>query len=245
MENIPANAADLTVIAILILSGILAFSRGLIRELLSVAGWLGAIFATIYGFAYVKPFARTYIETPILADAAAGIGLFILTLVLITLVSHFVTKRVHDSALGAIDHSLGFVYGVARGALIVILAYMLVSWVLPKEDQPEWLVSAHTIPMVEKSGNLLKELIPEDFLAQGEEASEEAEGEISRLVEEEVQRRLHELMSPRPQSQPSEDVEGYSDTQRRDMERLMQTRDLAPDPAPAPATDPAAAPGSP
>ena len=233
MEDLPANAADLIVIAVLLVSALLAFSRGFMRELFSVAGWVGAIFATLYGFSYVKPYTRQWISIDLLADAAGGAAIFITTLIVLTLVSNALTGQVRDSALGAVDRSLGFLFGLFRGVIIVCLAYLLVDWILPKDEQPEWLRSARTIPLVEKGAGLLKQLIPENTMEKTsetmdrttEKTSEALREQIDNAIQVENQRMLDSLTSPRPQGEIKGQDEGYSNTQRQDMDRLFETKD--------------------
>ena len=233
MEDLPANAADLIVIAVLLVSALLAFSRGFMRELFSVAGWVGAIFATLYGFSYVKPYTRQWISIDILADAAAGGAIFITTLIALTLISNMLTSQVRDSALGAVDRSLGFLFGLFRGVIIICLAYLLIAWILPKEEQPEWLRSARTIPLVEEGAGLLLQLVPEGVVEKGsttmdrttEKTSEAIRKQVDEAIQMENRRMLESLTSPRLQGDTKGSGEGYSDTQRQDMDRLFENKD--------------------
>ncbi len=231
MESLPANATDLTIIGILLISGILAYSRGLVRELLSVAGWAGAILATLYGFSYVKPYVRSWIDIPILADAAAGIALFVFTLILLTFISHSISGVVQKSALGAIDHSLGFLFGLVRGALLVCLAYILLAWVMPEDEQPQWIVTARTIPFVKQGAEMLRDIVPESIAEQSEEKADEVKEDIDQQIQEQFdeaierqkQRLLEDLTSPSPKAPDEADESGYNPDERRDMDRLFQS----------------------
>ena len=230
MENLPANAADLIVIAILLVSALLAFSRGFVRELLSVVVWMGAIFATLYGFSYVKPYTRQWISVDILADAAAGVAIFVTTLIALTLISNVLTGQVRDSALGAVDRSLGLLFGLFRGVIIVCLAYLLIAWILPKEEQPEWLRSAATIPLVEEGAGLLLQLVPEGVMEKGGATMDRTTKKTSEAIREQgdeaiTRRMLEDMTSPRLQGDTKGSGEGYSDTQRQDMDRLFETKD--------------------
>jgi len=233
MEDLPANAVDLIIIAILLVSALLAFSRGFLRELFSVAGWVGAIFATLYGFSYAKPYARQWISTDVLADATTGLVIFIATLIALTLISNVLTDQVRDSALGAMDRSLGFLFGLFRGVIIVCLAYLLVAWILPKEEQPEWLRSARIIPLVEEGANIMLELTPHDAIKKGSKTMNRATEKTGEAIREKVdeairmenQRMLESLTSPRPQGEAKDPDKGYNKTQRKDMDRLFETKD--------------------
>ncbi len=227
MENLPANAADLIVITVLLVSSLLAFSRGFVRELFSVGGWVGAIFATLYGFSYIKPYARQWISIDILADAAAGMTIFITTLITLTLISRVLSDQIRTLGAGSVDRSLGFLFGLLRGVIIVCLTYLLMAWILPKEEQPEWLCSALTIPLVEKGADQLLRLIPEGAVEIGDASHLRCENQrmLESLTRDENQRMLKSLTSPRPRGKTQNSKDGYSDTQRQDMDRLFETND--------------------
>ena len=227
MENLPANAADLIVITVLLVSSLLAFSRGFVRELFSVTGWVGAIFATLYGFSYVKPYTRQWISIDILADAAAGMAIFITTLITLTLISRVLSDQIRTLGAGSVDRSLGFLFGLLRGVIIVCLTYLLMAWILPKEEQPEWLCSALTIPLVEKGTDQLLRLIPEGAVEIGDASHLRCENQrmLESLTRDENQRMLKSLTSPSPRGKTQNSKDGYSDTQRQDMDRLFETND--------------------
>ena len=81
------SALDIGVVTIVLIAGLVAFSMGFVRVVLALLGWVGAAFATLYGFRYVKPFAREWISVGFLADAAAGLAIFLATLVILTIIS--------------------------------------------------------------------------------------------------------------------------------------------------------------
>ena len=154
---------DIGVIALLLISALLAYARGLVHEVLSVAGWIGAIFATIYGFPYLKPYARELTTINILADLGAGTVIFVVSLVLLSLFTRAISKRVKDSGLNAVDRSLGFLFGLLRGALVVVVAYIGLELVIAKDEQPEWVLHARSMELVDPGAALLKSLIPKNF----------------------------------------------------------------------------------
>ena len=88
------NIADIIVLIILLLSSIVAFRLGFIRVVLSMTTWVGATFATVYGYPYAIPIARDWIGTELAADIAAGAAIFVTTMILLTIVSHSITGSV-------------------------------------------------------------------------------------------------------------------------------------------------------
>lgn len=144
MSSLPINPADLVVIAILLLSALLALFRGFVKEVLSILGWVAAVAATYFFFPIARDIARTYIESRLFADIAAGIALFLPTLILCSILTHWISEQVRASAVSAVDRSLGFLFGLARGALIVVVAWWAVDRLVPEQTRPAWLKDAKT-----------------------------------------------------------------------------------------------------
>ena len=117
------------VAAILFISAVLAYSRGFVREILSIAGWIGAGVVAFYFSPQVVPLVQ---EIPILNDIigdncelgvlAAFAGVFAIALVVIALFTPLISGAVQKSALGSLDGGLGFLFGLARGVLLVVVA---------------------------------------------------------------------------------------------------------------------------
>lgn len=151
---------DLGVGAVVVISAFFAFARGIVREALAIVGWVGAVVATLQLFPYMQPFGRTHIRSSILADLATGTAIFVFTLVLFSLLSYAVTVRVRQSRVSALDRSLGFLFGIGRGAVVVCLAYLLLALVLPPNDQPLWLRQAKVTPLLEQGAVALLKVMP-------------------------------------------------------------------------------------
>jgi membrane protein required for colicin V production len=170
MESFPINLIDLCVIAILLISGFFAFVRGFVREVLSVAGWVGAAIVTLYLFEPVRPHVRGLIPSPLIADIVTGAGIFIVSLVVLSIISHFVAERVRDSMIGPVDRSLGFVFGLIRGAVLCAAAFLLFSWLVAREDRPDVIATARSLPLLEQGSGLLLRLLPESARQETEKA---------------------------------------------------------------------------
>ncbi|HLT78334.1 MAG TPA: CvpA family protein [Ferrovibrio sp.] len=147
MSSLPVNIVDLIVIVVLLLSALLALFRGIVKEVLSILGWVAALAATYFFFPVARDIARSYIESRIFADIAAGAALFLPTLILCSLATHWISEQVRASAVSAVDRSLGFLFGLARGALIVIVAWWVTDRLIPPPTQPVWLLEARTRPL--------------------------------------------------------------------------------------------------
>jgi membrane protein required for colicin V production len=152
------NTVDIIVIAVVGLSAIIAFLRGFVREVLTIGSWLGAGLVTLYAFPVLQPKFEQWISSKLAADIAGGIGLFLISLVIFSIISHFIARFVRGSALTAVDRSLGLLFGLVRGAILVSLAYMLVFAM-----DPNLLRGARTLPMMARGAEILRNLAPKEL----------------------------------------------------------------------------------
>ncbi|GAB6054212.1 CvpA family protein [Magnetospira thiophila] len=221
MENLPVNAIDIAVALVLLLSGMLAYSRGFVHEVLSIAGWLGAIFVTIYGLPLVRPYARELIPVELAADLAAGAVLFIGSLVILSLVSRALSRGVRDSALNVLDRSLGFLFGLIRGGVLVSLAWIALDWAVPPEERPSWVTEARSLPLVVAGAEALKRLVPEDLAAKGATQANQTRDDVNRAME--AEKVLRQVIDPQLRQNPETPPSGYDNRERKALERLIQT----------------------
>lgn len=171
------SVLDIGILAVLLLSGLLALMRGFVHEVLSFSAWIGAAVITIYAFPHVQDFARGLIGIDIAADLVSGISVFLVSLVLLTLLAKLMAELVQGSRLSAIDRVLGLVFGLARGAVLVCLAWLIFAWLVPEPQRPDWIRQAATLQYVQKGAVWLQQLLPRSFLTSlGEAAQRNVEG---------------------------------------------------------------------
>ena len=220
LNNLPISIVDLGIIVILLISAALAFFRGAVREVLAVAGWAAAAAAAYYGFDYVKPFIAPYIGIPLLTDALTGIGIFVASLVVISLINGAISRRIKTSRLESLDRSLGFLFGLARGALVVCIAYLVMVVFVPPEEQPQSVSDARALPLVEIGAVWLVDAVPSDQRAEWLESIETAKSYADQAME--TKDALDTLMNP-PPVVATPGKTGYSSTQRKQLDRLIGT----------------------
>ncbi len=68
-----------------------------------------------------------------------------------------------ESSVGAFDRTLGFIYGIGRGLVLVSIAYMIYSWANPPEKHEDWIRNAQTLPVIQKVSGLIISLMPPDI----------------------------------------------------------------------------------
>lgn len=155
---------DGVVLAVLALSAIIAFFRGMVREVLGVGAWVGAVLAALVLREDVSRFFDDMVKEPWMAEALAAAGVFVVVLVVLKLLIAFVANRVQDSILGGPDRALGLLFGLARGAFLVVLAYILGGMVLPATERwPEAVREARTLPFVVQGASWLADQLPPDI----------------------------------------------------------------------------------
>ena len=158
------NWVDGVVLAVLALSAVVALFRGLVQEVLGIGAWVGAAFAALALQPVLSPPLLEAVETPWIADAIALAGAFLVVLIVLKIAIAVIARRVQDSALGGTDRALGMVFGLARGAFLVVVAYILGGKVLPDSEKwPDPVREARSLPLVAEGARWLTERLPPDF----------------------------------------------------------------------------------
>lgn len=154
---------DLCVLAVLAISGLLAFVRGFVREALGIGAWVGAAFVAVWAAPYARPHFREWLGQPDLVDPATYGAVFLAALVVLLLVSGWISTLVRMSALGGLDRTLGLVFGLVRGAAVVVFAYIAAGMVVPPERWPDPVQEARALPLAHAGAQMLVNALPEGY----------------------------------------------------------------------------------
>ena len=212
------NALDLAILGVIAISAIFAFARGFVREVLSIVAWIGAGLTTLYAFNHVYRLVIRFVTTPLLADLIAGAGLFVTSLIVLTILTGYLARFAQSSALSPIDRTLGLIFGLARGAVLVSLAYLLVDISLPQSDRPGWIKQAKSEPFLAQGAELLRSALPEPLQIKATAATDEAQ----RALADKAMRALSNPAAPSPAKPGEEQAPNYKPGDRRDMNRLIE-----------------------
>jgi membrane protein required for colicin V production len=158
----PITLLDIVLIVVMLISGLLAMVRGFMREVLSIAAWALAAGATLYSYAKLLPFAKQYFNNDIVAAVAVVGGVFLITLLVVSVLTIRISDMVLDSRVGALDRTLGFLFGLARGLIIVVVAYTFFDWLVPDRSKPDWVLHAKSKVVLSSTGDWLKAQLPEN-----------------------------------------------------------------------------------
>jgi membrane protein required for colicin V production len=158
----PFSLLDIALISVMLISGVLAMVRGFMREILSIASWGIAALVTLYGYSKAVPIAKQYISNDLIATGASVGALFLGTLLVVSLFTVKISDMILDSRVGALDRSLGFLFGLGRGLIIMVVAYLFLVWLIPAKSQPTWVQEARSRPVLQGTGDWLLSVLPDD-----------------------------------------------------------------------------------
>jgi membrane protein required for colicin V production len=154
---------DLAVFGFLAISGLLAFVRGFVREVLGVGAWVGAVAVAFVGLPMMREVVRTWFQTPEWVDPVSFVIVFLVAVIILTLIAGSVSSFVRRSALGGVDRTLGLLFGLARGAAVVVIAYILGQMVFPIQRWPDSVLDARTLTPTYEAARWVRDQLPEAF----------------------------------------------------------------------------------
>ena len=109
--------------------------------------------------------------------------IFILSLVILSYISHAISEKVKASSLGALDRSLGIFFGIARGVVLLGIAWLIFVQFIPEKDRPDWVLQAKMLPLIEGSGEFVARLLPPDMQENLNISKESDKDTVDRLKE--------------------------------------------------------------
>ncbi|WP_424926992.1 CvpA family protein [Amaricoccus tamworthensis] len=160
---------DGIVLVVILLSAVLAWSRGLVRECLSIAGW---VIAAVVGYTFAPTFEPLIREVPVLKDLIGtncelgilgGFALaFVLALVIVSIFTPIISGAIQNSALGPVDQGLGFLFGVLRGFVLIIVALVIYDQVMGADGGVAMVDNSRTLDILADLKASATESLPED-----------------------------------------------------------------------------------
>lgn len=161
----PITILDLVVLGVIAISALLAAVRGFTREVLAIVSWVAAAAVAWLFHPQLLPLVQQYIPNKTVALVVAIASLFLVTLIVVSIVTSRISDFVLDSRIGALDRTLGFIFGSARGLLLCVVGYLLFASLVPEkmQDNYTWLRDARSKPLLEESGRSLLAILPQDI----------------------------------------------------------------------------------
>lgn len=216
------NLVDVAVLVVIALSAIFAFARGFVREALSLAAWIGAALITLYGFDAVYRITARFVTIPLLADLVAGATLFLISLILLTILAGYIASYMQWSALTPVDRTLGLIFGIARGAVLVSIAYFLIDIALPPNDRPGWLMDARSQPMLAQGADVVRDVLPASLQLKSAAAVDDTQRMLGQArTAREAMGALSTPAVPIPPKPQQATAPTYKPSDQRDLNRLI------------------------
>lgn len=157
------NVADAGVAALVAISALIGFARGFIREVFGIGAWVGAIILAIY-FAYlVRPPILRWTGDPAVADPLSYAAVFLPSLIVLSVITSSIGNVVRDSMLGSLDRTMGLAFGVARAALLIAAAYIVLGWLQQPASWPDAVREARSTPYAYQLAAWLAHFLPERY----------------------------------------------------------------------------------
>jgi membrane protein required for colicin V production len=211
------NTLDIIVVIVLVLSAGFAYMRGFVREVLSIVAWLGAAVIAFFGYPHIAPLIG-FLPPGAIRNGAAGAAIFIVALIVLSIITGTVAHRVSQSGLSSIDRVFGLLFGLARGAVLVCLGYIALTWYFPDKSQPKWVSEARSLPMLEAGRNAIISVVPSGWNVPAKGTASGSSGTGGGGT---VENAMRALMAPAPTAKPAPDVPSYNQHDRSDMNRLI------------------------
>ena len=233
---------DVIVLVALIVSAVIAFLRGFIREMLTILGVVGGLAASYFGGPLFAPIVRGWlikdenaepeklfglIPPDMAADALAYGSIFLIVVIVLSVASHLLAHWAKAIGLGAVDRTLGIIFGIARGAFILALLYLPFHVLADDKMQEEWFADSRTHFYVAATSEWMMTLVPESMKADMQKKAEDTAQSMAKSSRESLQE-LDVLGGDSLSSQSEDegnkpdDQSGYKDEQRKDLNELFE-----------------------
>ncbi len=215
--------ADVLIAIGILLSMGFGYTLGFTKEFLSIVSFAISIAIALAAHKETSLIANSFISIPILADAAAFGAVFIISMILCTLSSHFISKTLKKSPIAGLDKLLGLIYGFVRALAIIAVLYILGNWTIWNSSMPIWIKEAKARPLIEYSANLIIASMPKSTL---EKLKLKITGKNSRAERKvSTDNNINDISEPPVSSPSTEQNDGYSSSDRKAFERLLNMQD--------------------
>lgn len=234
---------DIVVLAVFLISCLVAFLRGLIREVLTIFGLVGGLLAAWYVGPHFAPVMRGWLgaergDEPrylfdivpytVLADLLAYGSIFLLVVILLSVVSYMLSKSARAIGLGAVDRSMGVMFGMARAVVLLGLLYLLPYMMIEEKERQVLFGDSRARPHVERVSAWMAGFLPDAW--QPEDRPDAGNDDpLARVTRQKIEKSIERLQGgatdapepaaiadPAPAQPP-----GYEDDQRRDLQDLI------------------------
>src|SRR5688500_1464370 len=165
MGEFSITVVDILVLLVVLVSAGYAVYRGLIRETLSIFACLVAAYLMLLSSPAFSDVLAGAIASPWLRAPVAYVTIFLAIFIPLSYLGHNFRQSVGKTPIGPVDRTLGFVFGLGRGVVVVSAVYLVFAALVPLREQPAWLTQARLYPLVQTTGGVLQSLVPGSQMA--------------------------------------------------------------------------------
>jgi len=162
LNNITINLTDIIFLLILIISFFIGYARGFVKESLALSGWVLSGWIAIKYYNLLTIYIRKFINPQIIADAISFGTLFLSTVILTTLVTHFISINIKNSLLSPLDKILGTIFSIVRSILIIsIISIGLQQTIWKEKPIPEWIINTYSFSIINPINKFIVKFLPD------------------------------------------------------------------------------------
>lgn len=225
------NNLDIFILIIVLISGLIALNRGLIKEVLSIIGWMLSVVAIVTLLPIVQPLVQNFAQGDTFSLVVSAILILIVFFIIWIIITSQIIDKIRSSKLSAIDRILGLFFGIVRAWILIILFNILVGWVMTPDEQPQVMKESKYFQMAGDFAEPVEKLLPKDLIegAQKENEKKSEEKEHEKVLSEDMDKLFDKLVQPKVESKKNKDTvsknkknEGYNKSEQKSLDRLIE-----------------------
>ena len=214
------NQIDILVIIFTVISMVYGYSRGLIKEILSILSLLVSVYISVNVYPNISLFIKEYIEMAVLADSISFALMFLFLYSLINIFSNFIVASITNTPIRVLDKNFGILFGFFRALLIFSLLNILLYWTLWKESRPEWLNKSKSIVLINYTSDKLIKILPHKSYKRIEELFNiSLDNGVKEFINNEKQ--LDKYNEPVINLRKNNNKKGYSESDNDSLDKLF------------------------
>ena len=214
------NQIDILIIILTIISMIYGYSRGLIKEILSILSILVSVYISINLYPNVSSFIKEYIDMAVLADSISFALMFLFLYSLINIFSNFIVSSITNTPIRILDKNFGILFGFFRALLILSLLNIILFWTLWKKNTPEWLNNSKSMILINYTSNKLIQILPSRSLKSIEQLFNiTLDNGVEKFINN--QKQLDKYNEPVINLKKDDDQKGYSESDNDSLDKLF------------------------
>ncbi len=216
------NNLDVILIILTLLSMAISLGRGLVKEVLSIIGWILAALFIFYLLPYLTPLTKNYVASSMMASFVSALILLVVFYIAWFLLTFKFIKSLRKSKLSTLDRVLGLIFGALRAFLLVVLFHVLLQSMLPDEEKNSFFTESRYYQTAASFAEPIKNLIPKETLEKIKQKSEGTRANIQKNPDE-LFKKLAEPQVEKVGAQKQEkEPEGYNKSETKSLDRLIE-----------------------